>query len=193
MELKEAVLFAIYERTRMKGRHCTVNNIMKNLEVYKQFKAKGKNDLRNEVIATIYQLMDEQAIESIINDKAKKKEDMVCVCIPEDNVEEVRQEYRANAKARYDALTPAAAQVLQSIYTKHEIMREPYIIRDMTPAKQDIFWQHADQLHDCGFVGIRDTYNKDGEILNCQNAVISISAKIACDMSRNAESQQNRE
>lgn len=188
MELKQAVIFAILERTTTKKRKCTVNNVLKNLEVFSQF----KNLEKEEIVRIMGELIQEGVIDLVQNPYANNKNEMICMQIKKEVLKEVQQLYEQNIIERYSGLAPNSAQILQNIYKKHVIMHEPYILDNLAKDEKEMFDEVVQELGENGFVKVVDSYSKDGEILNCDIALITLSGKKAFEknLEKEASSQE---
>lgn len=178
MELKKKVLFTIYERTVIKGRHCAITNIRTHLKDIAEFEGIDPNELSEQIILTVCDLMNEGILETIINPR-RVDNTKICFEITPKTLASVADSYREDIFARIHQLDTNNKILLNIIFEDQAINHMPFVIDALSEEKQKLFDENIDKLIALGFVAIRDKYNLDDETFYCNNAIVTITGKQA--------------
>ena len=182
MEKEDIVLFTIYERTMIKHKFCAMSNILQNIVKYNEFNGLDKGELKNSAIQITGKLMESSILSLDYNSCAHDDKNLLCFAINSGSVDFVEKKYAENIQNRFDSLDDDAKKVLFDIYFKQRIKREPYILSELNEEQRRLFDKSIQSLEDTVFVQVKDTYHIDTQDLKCENAVVSVSGKVACEI-----------
>lgn len=179
MDVKQVVLFDIFERSYLKKRECAKSNIIMHLQKTFGYEDLSSQELEDMVSDTIIQLKDNDLIDAKIL-KINDDDLRLGFSIKDEKLEYVKKLYIDSANERYAQLNSNEKQLLHEIYMANIVFKKPYSLNELT--KGLATKENYIKLHEQGFCNLRQEYYVDSERVDGANLSITNEGKNAFEL-----------